>query len=57
MVGAASKLAPLKLVFAVAFNVSHNRGQHLFVYINSRYWHWACSLRNKRLILCGAMRR
>src|SRR5260370_10936952 len=37
MVRGGSELAPLNLVLALAFDVGHNHGQHLFVNVNSRY--------------------
>src|SRR6266699_5695774 len=37
MVRGGAELAPLKLVLALAFDVGHNHGQHLFVNVNSRY--------------------
>src|SRR5260370_15146379 len=37
MVRGGTKLAHLKLVLALAFDVSHNHRQHLFMNVNSRY--------------------
>src|SRR6266478_7925557 len=37
MLGVATISAPLKLVLALDFDVSHNHRQHLFMYVDSRY--------------------
>jgi hypothetical protein len=37
LVGVATIPAPLKLVLALHFDVSHDHGQHLLMHVDSRY--------------------